>query len=348
MDTEHATDAPMLTPGQAGSLNAALARMGLLAEGESACFEALSGGVSSLIVRADTRAGPLCVKQALARLRVAALWEAPVERNTAEVGWLREAARVIPDAVPVVLGEDRESRSFAMPWLDPAAHPVWKAQLRDGTIDAAFAAAVAANLAKVHSATAGREDLARSFAHDASFHALRLEPYLLTAARAHPDLAPVLGALVATTAATRLALVHGDVSPKNILAGKNGPLLLDAECAWYGDPAFDIAFLCNHLLLKCAWRPQWRARYLASYSACVESYLAGVDWEPREGIESRAAALLPGLFLARVDGKSPVEYLTDEAWRVSVRRVARALLADPVCRLENVARAWRDELETPA
>ncbi len=348
MMTAHATDAPTITPDQAGSLNASLVRMGLLAQGESAQFEPLSGGVSSLIVRADTRAGPVCVKQALARLRVAALWEAPVERNTAEAGWLREAARVIPGAVPAVLGEDSESRSFAMPWLDPAAHPVWKAQLRDGRIDAAFAAAVAANLVKVHAATAGREDLARGFAHDASFHALRLEPYLLTAARAHPDVAPVLGALAATTAATRLALVHGDVSPKNILAGPDGPVLLDAECAWYGDPAFDIAFLCNHLLLKCAWRPQWRARYLASYAACVASYLAGVDWEPRERIEARAAALLPALFLARVDGKSPVEYLTDEAWRGRVRRVARALLASPVARLEDVARAWRDELEIPA
>lgn len=337
-----------LSPEQQATLDGALARMGLLPPGGTARYAPLDGGVSSLIARADTPAGPVCVKQALPRLRVAAVWEAPVARNAAEVGWLREAARVMPDAVPAVLGEDRDTHSFAMPWLDPVAHPVWKAQLRDGKADAAFAAAVAARLAKVHAATARREDIARDFAHDATFNALRLEPYLLTAARAHPDLAPVLEALAATTANTRLALVHGDVSPKNILAGPRGPVLLDAECAWYGDPAFDIAFLCNHLLLKCAWRPQWRAEYLGSFAACVASYLAGVDWEPRRDIEARAAALLPGLFLARVDGKSPVEYLTDEAWRDRVRRVARAMLVVPVTRLEDVARAWRDELEKPA
>ena len=43
--------------------------------------------------------------------------------------------------------------------------------------------------------------------------------------------------LAATTAATKRVLVHGDFSPKNLLAGAGGPVILDAECAWYGDPA---------------------------------------------------------------------------------------------------------------
>jgi Ser/Thr protein kinase RdoA (MazF antagonist) len=143
------------------------------------------------------------------------------------------------------------------------------------------------------------------------------------------------------TAQTRRVLVHGDVSPKNILVGPAGPVLLDAECAWFGDPAFDLAFCLNHLLLKCAWVPAARAGYLACFDALAAAYLARVSWEEPALLEARAAALLPGLFLARVDGKSPVEYLTDEAWKQRVRDVARALLAQPVPRLQQVAQAWR-------
>ncbi len=79
-------------------------------------------------------------------------------------------------------------------------------------------------------------------------------------------------------------------------------------------------------------------------TALSQAYFEGVDWEPADALEQRAAALLPGLFLARVDGKSPVEYLRDEADRERVRRVARPLIADPVARLSSIAAAWRAEL----
>jgi len=150
--------------------------------------------------------------------------------------------------------------------------------------------------------------------------------------------------LVETTRTTKLALVHGDVSPKNILAGPTGPVFLDAECAVYGDPAFDLAFCLNHLLLKCLWRPQWRERYLECFAGLSGAYLAGVDWEPRDAMESRAAALLPGLFLARVAGKSPAEYLTDPADCDRVRRAAKPLIESAPARLAQIAEAWRESL----
>ena len=152
---------------------------------------------------------------------------------------------------------------------------------------------------------------------------------------------------MATTAATKLALVHGDVSPKNIMIGADGPVFLDAECAWWGEPAFDLAFCLNHLLLKCLWTPAATTGFLAAFEALASEYLDAVDWEPRTAIERRAAALLPGLLLARVDGKSPVEYIDDDADRERVRRVAGALLRRPVARLGDVADAWREELTTP-
>jgi hypothetical protein len=135
------------------------------------------------------------------------------------------------------------------------------------------------------------------------------------------------------------------VSPKNILVGPAGPVFLDAECAWYGDPAFDLAFCLNHLLLKCLWVPRCTNAYLSAFCVLASTYCEGVDWEDADAFERRTAALLPGLFLARVDGKSPVEYVTAEADKNRVRRVASALLHKPADTLDAVAETWRKELK---
>ena len=316
---------PADTTGPAAGFVAALGRMGLLQAGETPRIHALAGGVSSDIVRADLARGPVCIKRALPKLKVAADWQAPVERNRWEVAWMRIAAQVEPDAVPAVLGEDAAAGMFAMAYLDEAQHPVWKARLRDGHIDTAFAAEVGRRAVHIHAATAGVDAVRERFATDHIFFPIRIEPYLVATGRAHPDLAPALDALARDTAGTHLALVHGDVSPKNILCGPRGPVFLDAECAWYGDPAFDLAFCLNHLLLKCLWRPRFAARYLECFDALASRYLEGVTWENKRELEARIARLLSGLLLARVDGKSPVEYLS-EPQRRQVREFARPLV----------------------
>lgn len=322
----------------------ALRRMELLADdhprGGHPFGERLTGGVSSDIWRVDLPNGPICVKRALAKLRVDADWRAPVGRNAYEARWMRVAGRAAPHAVPALLGQDGAAGALAMAYLPPDSHALWKALLRDGRADPAFAASVAATIARIHGATAADPSLAAAFPTDAIFLDIRLDPYLLATGRRHPDLAGRLQALVAATLANKRALVHGDVSPKNILSGPHGPVLLDAECAWWGDPAFDLAFCLNHLLLKCLWVPAARAAFMACFDAMAAGYLRAVTWEAPAALEARAAHLLPGLLLARVDGKSPVEYVTSDEARDQVRRVARRLLTDPTDRLADVAHAW--------
>jgi aminoglycoside phosphotransferase (APT) family kinase protein len=314
-----------------------LCRNGLCQAGEQPRAEALAGGVSSDIWRVDLAGGPVCVKRALPRLRVSQRWEAPVSRNRYEYEWFRVAGEAAPGAVPKVLFRDGDA--FAMEYLEPAAHPVWKEMLRQGRAEPAFAAQVGRTLAAIHAATAGREDIARRFPTDGIFYAIRLEPYLVFTGTVHKDLAGRLGALVTVTSSTKACLVHGDVSPKNILCGPRGPVFLDAECAWYGDPAFDLAFCLNHLLLKCLWQPRARAAFLECFDALSHDYLSNVSFG---GVERRTAALLPALLLARVDGKSPVEYLAAESDRQAVRRVARPLIASPVQTLREVRDAWQE------
>ena len=333
----------MSQPADLAVVQPALLRMGLIDADETPSLQPLSGGVSSLIVRVDTRRGPLCVKQALPELKVATHWSAPLSRNLAEVAWMREVSRLLPQAVPQILGEDPSSYTFAMQWLAPERHPVWKSLLRDGVVEPAFAAQVAALVARIHASTAHRPELAAAFANDRNFNELRLDPYFVAAARAHPDCAPALLALVERTATTKLALVHGDISPKNILAGPAGPVILDAECAWYGDPAFDAAFCLTHLLAKCLWRPASADAFLACFDAFAESYLAGADWEPRAVLEARIAQLLAGILLARVDGKSPLEYLDDEG-RAAQRAFARRFVLAPSATLAAMRAAWKEDI----
>lgn len=325
-------------------LRDAVTRLGFLSEpGDFAC-ERLPGGVSSDIWRVDLPGGPICVKRALGKLNVAIDWRVPVRRNAFEVAWFRTVAEIEPTAVPAVLAHDPEAGLFAMPYLDPAAYRLWKGELAAGRADAAIAGEIGRRLGRIHSATAGDLVIATGFPTDDIFRAIRLDAYFETTACRHPDLGDALRALSRYTLGQKRALVHGDISPKNIMIGPDGPVFLDAECAWYGDPAFDIAFCLNHLLLKCLWVPRAARDFLNCFDALAENWLADVDWEARADADARAATLLPGLFLGRIDGKSPVEYLTDDADRDRVRGVARALLDNPVDTLSAVRNCWAKEL----
>jgi aminoglycoside phosphotransferase (APT) family kinase protein len=325
---------------ETGDLIGPLRRMGLLNAGEPIRLTPLAGGVSSDISLVEAGGRRFCVKRALPRLKVAALWEAPVERNAAEAAYMRAVSGWLPHAVPRVLGEDAKAGWFAMDYLAPEDHPLWKTQLLAGIVDVDFAVAVGRDLAIIHARSATDPNIPLAFANDDTFEAIRIEPYLRATGRAHPELAARFDELAHTTLTTKRVLIHGDVSPKNILQSAAGPVFLDAECAWFGDPAFDLAFCLNHLLLKGARGGANRTCYNSALSSLARAYLAGVDWESADSLEARAAALLPALFLARVDGKSPVEYLTRESERAAVRRCAEPLVADPLPRLKDVADAW--------
>jgi len=301
----------------------------------------LTGGVSSGIYRVDTAAGSYCLKQALPQLKVAKEWKVPVERVFAEIDWLRTAGEIVPGSVPKVIGQDEASKSFVMEYL-AGDYVGWKAELLAGRVDPGVAGAVGEVIGRIHAATAHSPAIAARFATDDNFYAIRLEPYLVETGRAHPALAARMQALVEHTQNLHMTLVHGDLSPKNILIGPNGPVLLDAECAWYGDPAFDVAFCLNHFLLKGAWMPHRLGDLMASFTAFATAYFARVEFEPVAELESRVTTLLPALTLARVDGKSPAEYLDDKA-RDRIRSAALRLLNTPCAGLADVRAFWIKE-----
>jgi len=328
-----------LTPEHAALLPG-LQRMGLYQPGQDVRFTALTGGVSSLIVKVETPSLVYCVKRALPQLKVAALWEAPVRRNRDEVAWLQFAQTVTPNAVPHVLGEDEQDCIFAMSYLPADRYPVWKQQLLNGEVNHSTAMALADLLVRLHAASADNLDLCKRFDHDEDFVAIRLSPYFLFTAEKHDASALALKRLVSRTLSHKKTLIHGDVSPKNILVGPNGPVLLDAECACWGDPAFDLAFVLTHLLLKAVCQPALNHSYLKVFDLLSTRYLQNVRWESPDAIESRTCDLLAGMLLARIDGKSPVEYLNEEWQHPFIRHKAIAWLNQPESRLADMRAQW--------
>lgn len=316
-------------------LEAFVIEAGLARDAGEARWTPLSGGVSSDIWRVETKETAFCIKRALPQLKVESDWHVPVDRNAYEWDYLQVVDAIAPGHVPRPLAHDPARGIFAMAWLAPEDYPLWKGELLAGRVDANAAAAVGDLLGRIHAASVRDTTLPDRFATYDLFHQIRIAPYLLATAEKHVDFQDMLTALAQRTAATRLALVHGDASPKNILLGPDGPVLLDAECAWFGDPAFDLAFCLNHLLIKRRVVSGAYETLGASFDRLADAYLRRVDWESRGDLEARAATLLPALALARVDGKSPLEYL-DELQREQLRQDCRTALAAQPASLAQV------------
>lgn len=300
----------------------------------------LSGGVSSDVWRADGPRGTACIKRPLPMLRVATPWEVSVQRGEFEARWLETAYGIVPSSVPRRLGYDPLAHLIGMEYFPPEAFPNWRTLLLDRQIDQRVATQLGHVVGTIHAATADEPYIAERFDSGTLFDALRLDPYFRSLRTRHPDLVDRLTQIINQTATTQRVLVHGDVSPKNVLVGNNGPILLDAECAWYGDPAFDVAFLCTHLLLKSRALPVYSRSLHASLSCYITAYESHITWEPTDTLRERSAQLLCAMLLARVDGKSPVDYLStsDQDWvRVFARRAVLYPHKSPLSVLET----WR-------
>lgn len=322
-----------------------LRRAGLVT-GSAATLEPLTGGVSSDIVKVVDGSRTLVVKRALPQLRVASEWHADIGRNAVEYAYLMAVGKWMPGAVPRVLGANLAEGWFAMEFVGPPFEN-WKSRLLAGAIDPELARAAGTLLGTIHRSTWGQADVAREFATWPNFYQLRAHPYLETSAVRVPELAPYLRAEVERLQHTALALVHGDYSPKNLLVASGRLLAVDAEVAWFGEPAFDAAFLVTHFFLKARLRPDRAAAFLGLAREFWGSYGLALGEHRTGDLEARVVRLVLCLLLARVHGKSPVEYLTEEAARRFVTDFVRHHLPRPPPTLAGLSQAWLEGLCPP-
>lgn len=276
-------------------------------------FRTLAGGVSNrtvLVTRpAEAAGGPRgspeawVIKQALSKLRTQADWfsdPARVHREAMGLRWLEKLAP--PGTITPLVFEDHEHHLLAMQAV-PEPHENWKSMLLAGDLHADHIDQFATILATVHHRSReAAPALQRDFQDRSFFESLRLEPYYAYSAAQAPAAANFLNQLIADTRQRRLALVHGDYSPKNILIRAGRLILLDHEVIHWGDPAFDLGFALTHLLSKAHHLHDRRfldaaGRFWQAYSNVVEVDACAV------------ASHTLACMLARVVGRSPLEYL---------------------------------------
>ena len=311
------------------ALTAYLRALGRVGPEETPAVEVLGGGVSGRVVRVRADGGPeVVLKQALARLRVPGEWSSDPRRIHCEAAGLR-VLHELGLRVPRLVFEDHEHHVIGMEAVS-RPHTSWKSMLLAGDARREHYLGFAALLAAIHRESGRRLDHAAAALGSCDhFESLRLDPYYRASARAVPSAGPFLDRLIRDTTATRATLVHGDYSPKNVLVCPDGLVLVDHEVAHIGDPAFDVGFALTHLLSKAHHLEAHRAALGSHARAWWEAYSDGVateTWAHR--FEERCARHAVGCLLARVAGRSTLEYLT-AAERARQLAVATALAIDP-------------------
>jgi 5-methylthioribose kinase len=309
---------------------------GLVAASEGLRVEPMTGGVSNDVFAITGLNADMVVKRALGQLRVQQTWLADPARLATEGRALLLAGRFTPEAVPKVLDE---SDGFLVIARAPHDWRTWKTDLLTGTIAVPIAEKLGTLLGIWQRESARRQpELLEDFGDRTAFRQLRLEPFHYQIRDAHRDLQEAIDLTVKVMAEASVCLVHGDYTPKNVLVGEgpNQVWVIDWEVAHLGDPTFDPAWIVGHLLLKSI-----RQRLQApAFHAAARAFLSGLA-----GIENAVpidhAQLIRQagcLVLARVDGRSPVEYL-DESQQNSARAIGRRLLTDPPEKLTDI---WKD------
>ena len=332
---------PLSTTSAAGYLAAS----GIVGPHDQPAIRELSGGVSNVVLLVECEDGRrLVLKQALPRLRVAQEWLCSIERIWREVEVLRLCGRLVGQEpgvvvhVPEVLFEDRENYCFAMT-AAPEAHKTWKELLLAGNADGRIAAACGRMLGRLHAGSWLDVDVARQFDDRTFFRDLRISPYYDRIAEVHTDLAERIQNVTDSIWRHRRCLVHGDFSPKNLLVADSELWLIDFEVGHYGDPSFDLGFFLTHLILKAYVAGKRGSGYFAlidEFGGAYNPVLAPIAGEGElAALWQRTVGALAGCLLARVDGKSPVDYLTPELQDV-VRRAARDLFLHPPDNFEEL------------
>jgi hypothetical protein len=322
-----------------GELSTASAAAYLRSRGmiaDDAEIEPLGGGISNVVLRVRSGGDCFVLKQSLPRLRVEAVREFDRRRIFVERRCMAYLGTLLPaGTVPEVRFADDEHFLFAMSCAPPGGAN-WKEALLAGEVDLRVAGWAGTMLAAIQTQAAADRTAGEAFCDRTVLIQGRLDPYHRTAALAHPRLRPLIEEEVERVLATRRTLVLGDYSPKNLIAYDGHVLLLDFEVAHFGDPSFDPAFCLNHLVLKAIRFPERADGYLEAARTFWRGYRADLDAGCADGIEAATTRELACLLLARIDGKSKVEYITRESQKAFARSLATDVLLDGAADPEDV------------
>lgn len=312
-------------------------------------IHALRGGVSNkaMLVEVPGRA-PIVVKQALERLRTKSEWFSSPRRIHVEGAALRCLGSAMSDThVPRWLAEDAHNHILAMAAI-ACPHENLKDMILAGNVPTGIGWRLGETLAKLHETSARRAgDFAREFNDRSFFESLRIEPYYSYLALGRPEIADWIGALVEECRSHREAIVHGDFSPKNMLLEGGRLWLLDFEVVHWGDSTFDVGFVLAHFLSKARHLTQLRRVILGEADGLFQSVKRHSPCAGDPGWEGRAVRHLLACLLARVAGRSPLEYLSLSERRVQEGTV-RSMIVAGVASMDRALDLWAADMEQDA
>ncbi|MGH9398034.1 MAG: phosphotransferase family protein [Terriglobia bacterium] len=320
------------------NVRAYLLGCGLIQAREEIRTQELGGGVSNVVLMIERASNPdrrWVVKQSLGKLRVKDKWLSDRERILREAEAIECLQNILgASLLPQIIHVDREACLYVMT-AAPAGSCTWKELLMKGEVDLAVARRAGDVLAKLMAAAELQPQLRERFSDQTVFQQLRVDPYYCTTALRHEDLREAFSQLIADSGKIRTAIVHGDYSPKNMLVKDGHICLIDFEVVHWGDPAFDAGFLLNHLFLKAFRQPRFAGLYAQAARAFWQSVLARADRAAVKNFERMTMRHLGALMLARIDGKSPVEYICEDHTKQSVRNLGRRILLERTERLDQ-------------
>ncbi len=304
----------------------------------------LGGGVSNIVLLVEADGVRWVAKQSLGKLRVEADWWSSRERIFREADSLEALGPHLGEStLPSVIHRDPDHYFFIMT-AAPEGSRMWKNLLLEGQVDSRIARRAGTTLAQLGNSAAGKESVRKRFEDRTVFDELRLDPYYRMTAARHPDLQEKFDRLIADSLEIRTGLVHGDYSPKNMLVREGGIFLIDFEVIHWGDPTFDTGFFLNHLFLKSFQGPQFAGQYFRAAREFWKGFVEGRAAQARE-LELMTIRHLGCLMLARIDGKSPAEYIQDEGSKNRVRNSARRIILEEPGTLEDVISIVQSGLE---
>jgi 5-methylthioribose kinase len=305
-----------------GSVIPYLTKRGLLSG--NATVEVLTGGVSCVVLAVKSAQREIVVKQALPELKTKAKWVADQRRAIVEAEAMLVYQSITPDSVPELIDCDEANFTLTMSRL-PNTCTNWKQDMLEGRIHPEMGEKLGKILAQWHNATGVDAAIKAKFMEGELFEQLRVSPFYRAVAAKNPNLQQVINSLIDEITTEKIALVHGDFSPKNILATPDhSPIILDFEVAHTGNPVFDLAFVSAHLLCKTI-RTQSAAEKVAITNTAL-NFLAAYRQTSRVSIAVSLPQHVALIALARVEGVSPVNYLDEPAQQKLVAITNAALL----------------------
>ncbi len=299
-------------------------------------YKKLKGGVSSEVYYVKTHNNNYCIKRSLKKLLVKKKWIVNTNRIKFEYLWLKNCKNLLNNNIPKTYEFNDKKKYIIMEYLDQLEYKTLKELYFEGKINIKTIKLISKHLYKIHS-NSNSLDFKKTFeGNSKNFYDLRIDPYFNEVGRVYPKYKSYISNINKEYFKYSTSLVHGDFSPKNILIGKNKILYIDAECSNFGDPVFDLVFFSNHLLIKSIFFKENSEKFAKSYMIFYKEYLKELSKKSYNAYLNRIIKMTPIMLLARIDGKSPVEYIKTNKLKNIIRKNAFKLLSRKIENLKDI------------